>query len=156
MRLCLIALAAALLSPVLSKADVLYSIVTGPVLGGAAITIDSSTYLTYSSRIVIPVTTTADLMVHPGGATDDLGTATGVVFNGQNDIFAVTDENAVTGLFLGVYNISTDGTYTDSDGDTLTISGAPSAVAVTPEPSSLLLLSTGVLAIAGVLKRSFA
>jgi hypothetical protein len=146
MRLRLLATAAALLSPVLSYADVLYSYTAAG--SSTRFTIDSQAFLSYSPNPV-QVTTSSDL--YTGGGSIDQGRLTEVTFTSQS-ITGKSDQGAVGPLFSGAYDIGTDGVYQAYNGS-LTISGAPAAVAVTPEPSSLALLGTGILGVAGVLRK---
>ena len=153
MRLCLIAVAAALLLPALSHADVMYSYVGAGDYAGTSFTIDSPTFLSYSFDF-IPVTTSSDLIV---SGFDD-GKLASIRFT-QNVVAGMTSTGGTTTLFFGAYNIAQNGIYVDNSPGpvgTLTISGAPSAVAVTPEPSSLALLGTGILGVAGVVRKRLA
>jgi hypothetical protein len=156
MRLYSFVVAAALASASLAAhADVIYSFVGGGISAGTTFTIDSPDFLSYSAT-AIPVTTSSDSF----SSGNDEGKILSVRFF-QNRLQGVTTSSSDT-LFNGIYAINQDGVYLTTDpklaGATLTISGSPAVnpVAVTPEPSSLALLGTGLLGLFGVARKRFA
>jgi hypothetical protein len=137
----------------IARADVTYTFTStgGGPLDGTTFTIDSPDYLTYSYAPVL-VTTGGDVILDGG----DAGELLSVEFLSLYNILGITTENPQGLWFGGSYNVGVDGTYNDDLGDTLVISGTPDAVTSTPEPSSIVLLGTGLLGFAGVVKKRFA
>jgi len=133
-----------------ARADVLYTYTSGTggtdQAAGSAFTVDSPNYLSYSYTW-IPVTTGGDLYFYG----EDEGPLLYVSFPNNGVFGGESATGSSSGLFFGTYDISTDGTYTDKYGDTLVISGSPASA--TPEPSSLLLLGSGMLGLAGLARR---
>ena len=159
MRLYSFVAAAALLSASLAAhADVMYSYTDNASnfgYKGSYFTVDSPDFLSYSTDPVTPTSGEAQ-----GSIPAFSGPFTGIVFlRGAITGYFQTPSGVVLGNFYGgSYNIAMDGTYTDAAGETLTISGSPDAPpsSVTPEPSSLALLGTGLLGVVGVMRKRFA
>lgn len=134
----------------IARADMIYSFTGVGTFAGTNFSIDSPSLLTYGANSV-PVTTSSVIYV--------LGFPATILYASffTNQDIDITTYRSVSPIFVGdathTYDIGANGTYTDSRGNILTISSAPTVVTMTPEPTSFALLGSGLLATGGIVLR---
>ena len=94
------------------------------------------------------------------GSVQAYDAITQVVSTNIGDSYTLSFAYSENGPLTNFSDLSTNGDVTDTGGNGLDIlayaqAGTPSPTAVTPEPSSMLLVGTGLLSIGGVFRKRF-
>ena len=156
--------AAALVSASLAAhADTfLYKMDLNPILGiDQEVTFTEPSIITTNTTVSVGVVGAASVVVDP-----TLNSCSAVA---RYSCLQIEYENGVTSYMDFLTNIETPGNYTDIFGDTFSLIDLPTpfpaafairdistAASVTPEPSSIALLGTGMLGVAGVIRKRLA